>query len=166
MRVILIGVAATLLLEAKLWWEHRRYTLCLKLDHCGFICDSVSSLCPLCNTTWVAWGPAQPSPFPDSSGPQSTTARSAVKGRGRRGSPTGPSPSERAASKAPRVRWQFSWIGACAQVLSGPGQTHPELSKASDERSALSVFPANANTSIPLHHFRLYGSKPARQGGE
>lgn len=48
-------------------------------------------------------------------------------------------------------------------MLSGPGQTHPELSKPSDERSALSVFPANANTSIPLHHFRLYGSKPARQ---
>lgn len=82
MRAILIGVAATLLLEAKLWWGHRRYTLCLKLDRCGFICDSVSSLCPLCNTTWVAWGPAQPSPFPDSSGPQSTTAGSAVKGRG------------------------------------------------------------------------------------
>lgn len=107
-----------------------------------FICDSISSVCPLCNATSIAWGPTHPSPFSVSSGSQSNNVGifTEVEDGGQR--------RDGILHHAESYPWQSSVCttnstesdSMYAQVLSGQSQIHPELSKALDEWLELAVF--------------------------
>lgn len=87
---------------------------------------------------------------------------------------------KKAANVCARANNSTESDSVCAQVLSGQSQIHPELSKATDERLALSVLPPqthppprhlptgpNANTSITPRHFQaVQMEKLGRQRGE
>lgn len=177
-------------LHVYLWRGLAQYTLCLKLEWwqvhlCQHFWDSfnleTSSLllsfkreAPL-----VALGPTHPSPFTDSSSPKAPLRDcQGGRGAGRRGwdvgregrgwnSPSCQSPSKQTHAKAPCVYKQSNWIRL--DVYSGLIWAKPNTLwaiKGNGWVIGTLSFSANANTSITLHHFKLYKSKSGWQGGK
>lgn len=155
---------STLLGEAYLLWRRTHYSFCLNLVCSGpFICDSVSSLCPLCNATSVAWGPTHPSPFSVSSSDSTTVGvfTQVEDGGQRRDGILHHAKSHPSTTMTKlRVYDQFNWIRL--HVCSGLIRTKPNTPwaiKGIGWVIATRSFSAKANTSITLHLYKLYKSK-------
>lgn len=82
-------------------------------------------------------------------------------------SPPCQSPSKQACAKAPCVYKQFNWIrlNVCSGLIWAKPNT-PWAIKGNGWVIGTLSFSANANTSITLHHFKLYKSKSGRQRGK
>ncbi len=149
-------------------------TVLMWVHLCLCLWDSTLSLCPLRKATFVASGPKHPSTFnlQRQLQPQSTTRCQCVGGGGKGSFGDGILHHAEAHPSRPVPKHHVCTNNSTesdsmyTQALSGRSQIHPELSKAMDEWSELSVFSANANTSITLHHFKLYKSKSGRHGGK
>lgn len=142
--------------------------VCLNLDWCGFICASFSGS-PLslsftqCNIYNL--GSYAPFTLPWQLRPQNTTVGFSVRWGGggdgilhhAKAHPSRPLPKH-------RMYEQFNWIrlNVCSALIWARPNT-PWAIKGNGWAIGTLSFPAHANTSITLHHFKLYKSKSGQQ---